>query len=228
VRLCHREGNGSYHSIEVSTDAEPAHRAHGDGKVGDPVPGDSTKTFDENCQPAGASVDIEKLTNGADADEPPGPSIPVGSTVTWQYVVRNTGTVGLTGIVVTDDRGVTVNCVGQTVLAPGASMTCTGSAPATLGQYRNVGTVRANWSTPSGSGVVTDSDASHYLGISTTTPEGEGPKVVLCHRTGNGSYHSIEVSVNAEPAHRAHGDGKIGEAVPGNAGKVFGPGCEVR
>lgn len=53
-------------------------------------------------------------------------------------------------------------------------------------------------------------------------------KVSLCHRTGNGSYHLIEVSVNAEPAHRAHGDGKIGEAVPGSPGRVFDAGCGVR
>jgi hypothetical protein len=56
----------------------------------------------------------------------------------------------------------------------------------------------------------------------------EGPKVQLCHRTGAGFYVLIEVSVNAEPAHRAHGDGKVCDAVPGNAGKVFGPGCQVQ
>jgi hypothetical protein len=38
---------------------------------------------------------------------------------------------------------------------------------------------------------------------------------------------SIEVSINAEPAHRAHSDGKIGEAVPGSPGKVFAAGCTV-
>jgi hypothetical protein len=53
-------------------------------------------------------------------------------------------------------------------------------------------------------------------------------KVALCHSTGNRSYHLIEVSVNAEPAHRAHGDGKIGEAVPGSPGKAFDSGCNVR
>jgi hypothetical protein len=227
VTLCHREGNGSYHSIDVSVDAEPAHRAHGDGKVGDPVPAEPTKTFDENCRPVGPSVEIKKSTNGADADEAPGPSITVGSPVTWQYLVTNTGTINLTAIVVADDRGVTVNCGGQTTLAPGASMTCTGTGVATLGQYRNVGTVRGNWSTGSGSGTVTDSDVSHYLGVS-PVPDEEGPKVQLCHRTGAGFYVLIDVSVNAEPAHRAHGDGKIGEAVPGNAGKVFGAGCQVQ
>jgi hypothetical protein len=122
---------------------------------------------------------------------------------------------------VSDDRGVSVSCP-STALAVGATMTCTGSGFAALGQYRNVGTVNAG----STGGSVSDSDASHYLGVSPT--DDGGPKVDLCHRTGNGSYHQISVSVNAEPAHRAHGDGKIGEPVPGQAGRVFGPGCSVR
>ena len=84
----------------------------------------------------------------------------------------------------------------------------------------------ASWALGTASGNVTASDPSHYLGV--VPDEETGPKVQLCHKTGNGSYHSIEVSINAEPAHRAHGDGKIGEAVPGNAGKVFGAGCSVR
>ena len=221
VSLCHRTESGTYQSIEVSVNAEPAHRAHGDGKVGERVPADPTKVFDERCQPAGASVRIRKSTNGEDANEAPGPTLPVGSPVTWTYVVTNTGTVNLNSIVVVDDRNVTVTC-GQTTLAVGQSMTCAGSGLATLGQYRNVGTVTAN----STAGAVTHADASHYLGQA--PDDQDGPKVQLCHRTGNGSYHAIEVSVNAEPAHRAHGDGKIGEAVPGNAGKVFGAGCVVR
>ena len=222
VSLCHSTGNGSYHLIEISVNAELAHRAHGDGKVGDRVPADATKVFDSNCQPVGPAVKIEKSTNGQDADAAPGPTIAVGSPVTWQYVVTNTGNVNLTNVVVVDDRRVTVNCGGQTTLAAGQSMTCTGSGVATVGQYTNIGTVTANWS----GGTVTDSDASHYLGLA--PGEVEGPKVQLCHRTGNGSYHLIEVSVSAEPAHRTHGDAKIGESVPGSPGKVFGEACSVR
>jgi hypothetical protein len=338
VTLCHAEGNGSYHFIDVSESAEQTHRDHGDGKVGDPVPGQPFKTFDESCRPVGPEIDIEKSTNGADADAAPGPSIPVGSPVAWQYVVTNTGTLDLTGVMVTDDQSVVVDCGGQTTLAPGASMTCTATGLATvIGQYRNVGKATASFTAATGSGSVTDSDASHYLGISplqiekltngedaddppgpsilvdtvvlweyvltnigvvpltavtvvddqgeavdcggqttlapgasmTCTATGvaalgqysnlgtatanwaadtasgsvtdsdpshyrgislddlEGPKVELCHRTGNGSYHLINVSINAEPAHRAHGDAKIGEAVPGNPGRVFGTGCSV-
>ncbi len=228
VSLCHKEGNGSYHLIDVSVDAESAHRAHGDGKIGDPVPGQTGMTFDAECRPAGASVDIEKFTNGEDADSAPGPQLLVGSAVTWRYVVVNTGTLNLTSVAVVDDKGVSVSC-GQVTLAPAATMTCTGTGVATLGQYRNVGTVTANWVNGSTSGTVTDSDPSHYLGIAVQPPDnGEGPKVVLCHKTGNGSFHSIEVSVNAEPAHRAHGDGKIGVPVPGQPGKIFNASCGVQ
>ena len=147
----------------------------------------------------GPSVDIQKSTNGEDADSAPGPSIVVGAPVTWAYRVTNTGTVNLTGVTVTDDRGVAVNCVGLTSLVAGASMTCTGAGVATLGQDANIGTVRANWAVGGLSGTVTDSNASHYLGVVAVAGD-EGPKVTLCHKTGNGKYVEINVSVSAEPA----------------------------
>lgn len=221
VSLCHSTGNGSYHLITVSDNAEPAHRNHGDAKVGEPVPGQTLKVFDQTCRAVGPSIEIKKSTNGEDADSAPGPRVLVGSPVTWRYVVTNTGTVNLTNVVVVDDRNVTVSCPATT-LAVSGSMTCTGSGVATLGQYRNVGTVTA----ASASGSVTDSDVSHYLGRVPDLEE-PGAKVKLCHKTGSGRYQSIEVSVSAEPAHRAHGDGQIGEPVPGQAGKVFGAGCAV-
>jgi hypothetical protein len=221
VALCHSTGNGSYHLISVSDSAEPAHRNHGDAKVGEPVPGNSPKVFDATCRAVGPSIEIKKSTNGEDADSAPGPRIIVGSPVAWRYVVTNTGTLNLTNVAVVDDRNVTVSCPATT-LAVGGSMTCTGAGVATLGQYRNVGTVTA----ASASGSVTDSDVSHYLGRVPDEAE-PGAKIKLCHKTGSGRYQSIEVSVSAEPAHRAHGDGQIGEPVPGQSGKVFGAGCAV-
>jgi uncharacterized repeat protein (TIGR01451 family) len=222
VSICHRTESGTYQSIEISTSAEATHRAHGDGMVGEAVPGDPSKVFGPNCQPTGgASVKIKKSTNGEDADQAPGPTVTVGSPVTWTYVVTNTGALPLTNVKVMDNPNGAVTCP-KTTLAAGESITCTATGVAILGQYENIGTVTASWT----SGTVTDSDASHYFGKSTT--ETEGPKVQLCHKTGNGSYHLIEVSVNAEPAHRAHGDGMIGEAVPGMPGKKFGPGCVVQ
>ncbi|MFW6195121.1 MAG: DUF7507 domain-containing protein, partial [Chloroflexota bacterium] len=69
------------------------------------------------------AIDIEKATNGEDADEPTGPEIAVGDPVNWTYVVTNTGDVALTDVSVTDDQGVAVNCP-QDTLAVGESMTC--------------------------------------------------------------------------------------------------------
>ena len=56
------------------------------------------------------AIDIEKATNGEDADSPTGPIIAVGGTVTWTYVVTNTGNVALTNVTVSDDQGVHVSC----------------------------------------------------------------------------------------------------------------------
>ena len=40
---------------------------------------------------------------------------------------------------------------------------------------------------------------------------GNNEKVALCHLTGNGSFHQINVSVNALPAHLRHGDVLVDE-----------------
>ncbi len=109
---------------------------------------------------SGAAVIIEKSTNGDNADEAPGPLIPVGDPVLWTYVVTNVGDTPLTGIVVTDDQGVTVTCP-QSTLAVGESMTCTASGVAAAGIYRNVGRVSAQ---ASGNRTARATDPSHYLG----------------------------------------------------------------
>ncbi len=92
---------------------------------------------------AAPGVDLQKYTNGADADEPPGPAIDIGAAIQWTYVVTNSGNQALSQVVVTDNQGVAVSCPATT-LAPDEEMTCTG-APATAvrGQYANVGTVTA-------------------------------------------------------------------------------------
>ena len=225
IAICHAEGTGDYHLIDISTSAEAAHRAHGDAQIGEPVPGRPGKMFDSGCRPVGPAVDIKKYTNDADADAAPGPEIMVGSSVTWKYVVKNSGTIDLSGISVVDNRGVVVNCNGQTTLGAGATLTCFGTGVATAGQYSNIGTVTAHWATGALSGTVTGADSSHYLGV---TSEAVGPKVTLCHKTGAGFYVQITVSVDAEPAHRAHGDGKPGETVPGVSGKFFTASCGVQ
>jgi predicted secreted protein len=111
-------------------------------------------------------IKIKKATNGEDADAAPGPEIPVGGAVTWTYVVTNNGDVALTGVQVTDNKGVAVSCP-KTSLAVGESMTCTGHGTATAGQYENIGSVTGN--PPSGS-PVSSSDPSHYYGKTTPNP----------------------------------------------------------
>jgi uncharacterized repeat protein (TIGR01451 family) len=107
-------------------------------------------------------IDIEKATNGDDADAATGPYIAVGDPVTWTYVVTNTGNTLVTNVSVVDDQGVTVDCLGQVTLAAFASMTCTATGTATVGQYSNLGTVTGD---STGNGPVTDSDPSHYFGV---------------------------------------------------------------
>jgi len=222
VRLCHRTEANRYQLIDISVSAESTHRGHGDAAIGEPVPADITKVFDASCQVVEPALRITKSTNGEDANEAPGPSIKVGNTVTWTYLVTNNSLVPLANVIVTDDKGVSVNCGGKTTLAAGESMTCTGTGVAVAGQYVNVGTATAD----SPTGQVSHSDPSHYFGEE--DEDGPvGPKVTLCHKKGKGRYQQITVSVNAERAHRAHGDAMIGEPVPLEAGKVFGAACAV-
>ncbi len=102
------------------------------------------------------AIDIEKATNGQDADEPTGPILYVGDTVTWTYVVTNTGNVDLTDVAVTDDILGDICTIGD--LAAGATDTCEATGIAELDQYANLGTVTGNYGTV----VVTDKDPSHY------------------------------------------------------------------
>jgi hypothetical protein len=106
-------------------------------------------------------VDIQKSTNEQDADEAPGPYIPVGESVYWIYIVTNTSNVTLTNVIVTDDQEINVDCPGET-LAPQQSMTCIASGEAEPDQYTNLGTVQA--SPPGDLPAFSDSDPSHYFG----------------------------------------------------------------
>ncbi|MAE63295.1 MAG: hypothetical protein CMJ18_03410, partial [Phycisphaeraceae bacterium] len=76
------------------------------------VPGASDHDLSHYCNPdtpdPDPGIDIEKLTNGVDADtEADAPLIAPGDLVTWTYKVTNTGNVafGIADVVVTDDHG---------------------------------------------------------------------------------------------------------------------------
>ena len=109
-----------------------------------------------------ADVAIRKLTNGEDADTPPGPYIPVGQPVTWTYSITNTGNITLTAVTAVDNQaGVTPECPGSQ-LGPQESMECTANGVAVAGQYENLGTVTAE---PPVGDPVEATDPSHYFGL---------------------------------------------------------------
>jgi hypothetical protein len=60
--------------------------------------------------PAQSSIDLEKFTNGHDADTAPGPNIPIGDPVEWTYEIENTGSLPLTAISLVDDPQGTITC----------------------------------------------------------------------------------------------------------------------
>jgi len=116
-------------------------------------------------------VDVEKFTNGKDADEAPGAFIPffngTEAPVEWEYIVTNNGNVDLVNVTVVDDIEGEV-CVIES-LAVGESTTCTLSGIAISGQYTNLATVTGqpidpNTGDPVGD-EVSDEDPSNYFGV---------------------------------------------------------------
>ena len=114
---------------------------------------------------ASPGIQLIKLTNGEDANLPPGPTIGWGSTVTWQYLVMNTGNVPLQQVTVTDSDPAVVpiyttgdlNDDGLLDMTENWIYEAIGTAAA--GQYVNSGTASATYN-----GVVfSDTDASHYF-----------------------------------------------------------------
>jgi len=107
-------------------------------------------------------IDIKKYTNDKDAYYAPGVYISINSTVTWKYVVTNTGAVNLTDISVTDDK---LGLIGTNSSLPvGATQIWYAYGTAAAGQYANNATVVGHC----GDVVVTDWDPSHYYNRPTT------------------------------------------------------------
>ena len=108
-----------------------------------------------------STIAVEKSTNGQDADTTgSGPTVDLGSTVTWDYNVTNTGNIALENISLVDNEEGTVVCP-KTTLDVAESMLCTKTGIAIEGEYENIATVsgRTRTGTP-----VNDLDPSHYTG----------------------------------------------------------------
>ena len=122
------------------------------------------------------SINLVKLTNGTDNDTAPGPSVAVGSTVTFTYRVTNPGNVPLNNVTVRDDNGTPGDTAddfnatfsggdtnANSLLEPSETWTFTASRVATAGQYTNVGTATGN--PPAGSGgPVSDTNPDNHFG----------------------------------------------------------------
>ncbi|WP_158599226.1 hypothetical protein, partial [Methanohalophilus sp. RSK] len=113
-------------------------------------------------------IDIEKSTNGDDADTPTGPFIPVGDDVEWVYNVTNTGNIPLANITVTDDKGVTAvyqsGDDGDNILQTDEVWIYNATGISVAGQYKNNATVTGEY----GLITVTDEDPSHYFGVNSS------------------------------------------------------------
>ncbi len=120
---------------------------------------------------ADPAIDIQKATNGDDADSPTGPLLPVGSTAVFTYTVTNPGNVPLDNVSVTDNQPVTVTFVGgdgnnNNLLDTDETWEYTASTIVTPGQYMNTGTLAADYADDVGGlRPVTDNDASHHVGF---------------------------------------------------------------
>ena len=128
-----------------------------------------------------SQIDIEKATNNIDADQvDTGPTVNVGETVTFTYVVRNAGNSSISNVVVVDDAGTPGNAaddftptfVGGDVdtdneLDPTEEWRYQATRVATLGAYRNDSTVTGQ--DPAGA-TVTDSDPSNHRGQTPPDP----------------------------------------------------------
>ncbi len=163
---------------------------------------------------ADPSIDIEKDTNGVDADTPSGPNVPVGDPVTWTYVVTNDGSTALTDATVTDDQGVTVDCDvdGDGVLdgtnvipimVPNAEVTCEGTGISTGGQYTNNATVSGQPALPNpatcGCDLTDpsgwpDDDASLYSDLL----DGDGEPFAPVDAEDPSHYFGVEPSIDIE------------------------------
>ena len=146
---------------------------------------DPSHYFGGASQPA---ISIEKLTDGEDADAAPGPLLLIGSTVTFTYVITNTGNVTLSNVGVIDDQGLVVICPGGNPiqqLPVGASAICSASGIVTRGQYVNLGT--ATGIGAFGTTVVAE-DPSHHFGFAPTGVTGPipGPTLITLEKATNG------------------------------------------
>lgn len=165
-----------------------------------------TSTNPDNHFGASPGVNLVKLTNGTNNDTPPGPTVPIGSTVTFTYVVTNPGNVPLFGVTVRDDNGTPANMAddfnptfvgGDTnsnnQLDTNETWTYTASRIATAGQYTNTGTVTAFGPNES---QVSDTDVDNHFGANPNITISINDVSQAEGNTGAGTFTSFNFTVS--------------------------------
>lgn len=135
------------------------------------------------------ALTISKLTNGQD-----GATFLVGTSLTWTYLVENTGDRDLSNVYVTDNQGVSVTCP-STTLAIGASMLCSATGNAVAGNYSNTGTVYGSWNGTQESAT----DVSSYFGADPKIDIQKTPKSQLVVEGGNATFSITVTNIGNVP-----------------------------
>ncbi len=107
------------------------------------------------------SMSLDRGTLWQDADEAPGPEVPVGTDLFFKLHVANTGTATLTNISLSDSDYVASTCPLTDPLEPGASFECIlGPFPAEAGQNSDTATAAGQYHGTT----VQDTDSTYYFG----------------------------------------------------------------
>jgi uncharacterized repeat protein (TIGR01451 family) len=143
--------------------------------VTDPRTGDSNDTSTDQ-----ATVGVPGLSLAKTAT--PLTYSTVGSVITYDYVVTNTGTVPLAGPVTISDDRTTATCPPTASLAPAASITCTGTYTITQADI-DAGSV-TNTATASADGTTSAPDSA-------TVTAALGPSLTLAKSASTATYAAV-------------------------------------
>ena len=182
--------NGTLYVNDYGNNRTLTMNASGAGNISHITSTAASRTWGVDVETFKPKVDIEKATNGSDADTVTGPVVSVGSTVTWTYEIENLGNVALKEFIINDDQigdifnSTTGLLTGATLLSPttgingdynnnaivdagekwwirpGEKFIFQYSGTAVIGQYKNKGTLTVKDQCDK---EYMDMDLSHYI-----------------------------------------------------------------